>query len=62
VLHVKGELSAKDKSSVAMDGSRMTTHYGIETVRKLAYQLAYLGSPSSPAARAVLTPPPAKAR
>ena len=26
-----------------MVGSRMTTHYGIEVARKLAYQLAYLG-------------------
>jgi len=26
-----------------MVGSRMTTHYGIETARKLAYQLAYVG-------------------
>jgi DNA processing protein len=43
VLYVKGELSGKDKNSVAMVGSRMTTHYGIETARKLAYQLAYLG-------------------
>ncbi len=43
VLYVKGELGAKDKNSVAMVGSRMTTHYGVETARKLAYQLAYLG-------------------
>ena len=43
VLYVKGGLSAKDKNAVAMVGSRMTTHYGIETARKLAYQLAYLG-------------------
>ena len=43
VLYVKGALSAKDKNSVAMVGSRMTTHYGIEVARKLAYQLAYLG-------------------
>jgi DNA processing protein len=43
VLYVKGELSQKDKNSVAMVGSRMTTHYGIETARKLAYQLAYVG-------------------
>jgi DNA processing protein len=43
VLYVKGELSAKDRNSVAIVGSRMTTHYGIETARKLAYQLAYLG-------------------
>ena len=43
VLYVKGELSARDKNAVAMVGSRMTTHYGIETARKLAYQLAYVG-------------------
>jgi DNA processing protein len=43
VLYVKGELLPKDKNSVALVGSRMTTHYGIEVARKLAYQLAYLG-------------------
>ena len=43
VLYVKGELTAKDKNAVAMVGSRQTTHYGIETARKLAYQLAYIG-------------------
>ena len=43
VLYVKGELNAKDKNSVALVGSRQTTHYGIETARKLAYQLAYVG-------------------
>jgi DNA processing protein len=43
VLYVKGNLLAKDKNSVAMVGSRMTTHYGIEIARKLAYQLGYLG-------------------
>jgi len=43
VLYVKGELSVKDKNAVAMVGSRQTTHYGIETARKLAYQLAYVG-------------------
>ncbi len=43
VLYVKGELTAKDKNAVAMVGSRQTTHYGIETARKLAYQLAYVG-------------------
>jgi DNA processing protein len=43
VLYVKGEISARDKNSVAMVGSRQTTHYGIETARKLAYQLAYIG-------------------
>ena len=43
VLYVKGELTAKDKNAVAMVGSRQTTRYGIETARKLAYQLAYVG-------------------
>jgi DNA processing protein len=43
VLYVKGELLVKDKNAVAMVGSRMTTHYGLEAARKLAYQLAYLG-------------------
>ena len=43
VLYMKGSLTAKDKNAVAMVGSRMTTHYGIEVARKLAYQLAYLG-------------------
>jgi DNA processing protein len=43
VLYVKGELNSKDKNSIAMVGSRQTTHYGIEVARKLAYQLAYVG-------------------
>lgn len=43
VLYVKGELNSKDKNAVAMVGSRMTTHYGLEVARKLAYQLAYVG-------------------
>ena len=43
VLYVKGRLTANDKNSVAIVGSRQTTHYGIETARKLAYQLAYVG-------------------
>jgi DNA processing protein len=43
VLYVKGELTAKDKNAVAVVGSRMTTPYGIEVARKLAYQLAYVG-------------------
>ncbi len=43
VLYVKGGLLPRDKNAVAMVGSRQTTHYGIETARKLAYQLAYVG-------------------
>ena len=43
VLYVKVTLTPKDKNAVAMVGSRMTTNYGIESARKLAYQLAYVG-------------------
>ena len=43
VLYVKGSLSAGDKNSVAVIGSRQTTHYGIETARRMGYQLAYTG-------------------
>jgi DNA processing protein len=43
VLYVKGTLNAKDKNSVALVGSRMTTPYGLEVARKLSYQLAYIG-------------------
>jgi DNA processing protein len=43
VLYVKGSLSSQDKNSVAVVGSRQTTNYGIETARRLSYQLAYTG-------------------
>jgi len=43
VLYVKGELTVRDKNAVAIVGSRQTTHYGVETARKLAYQLGYVG-------------------
>lgn len=43
VLYVKGALLEKDKNSVAIVGSRQTTHYGLEVARRLGYQLAYLG-------------------
>jgi len=43
VLYVKGELLPKDKNAVAVVGSRLTTHYGVEVARKLSYQLASLG-------------------
>ena len=36
VIYVRGNLTPKDKNAVGMVGSRMTTHYGIETARKLA--------------------------
>ena len=40
VLYVKGRLLSEDKNSIAMVGARRTTHYGQDTARKLAYQLA----------------------
>jgi DNA processing protein len=43
LLYVKGTLSPRDKNSVAIVGSRQTTHYGINVARKLGYQLAYVG-------------------
>ena len=43
LLYVRGRLLPKDQNSIAIVGSRMTTSYGIETARKLAYQLAYTG-------------------
>jgi len=43
LLYVKGDLLPRDKNSVAIVGSRMTTPYGMEVARKLGYQLAYLG-------------------
>lgn len=43
VLYVKGTLTKNDKNGVALVGSRMTTPYGMETARKLAYQLGYIG-------------------
>jgi DNA processing protein len=43
LLYVKGALSPRDKNSVAIVGSRQTTHYGISVARKLAYQLGYVG-------------------
>lgn len=43
VLYVKGTLLPRDKNAVAVVGSRRTTHYGQESARRLAYQLAYCG-------------------
>jgi DNA processing protein len=43
VLYVKGALLPRDKNAVAMVGSRHTSHYGVESARRIAYQLAYCG-------------------
>lgn len=39
VLYVKGEIQESDRTSIALVGSRITSNYGRETARKLAYQL-----------------------
>ena len=43
VLYVKGALTARDKNPIAIVGSRQVTSYGLETARRFAYQLAYVG-------------------
>lgn len=43
VLYVKGSLDRKDRNAIALVGSRLTTNYGQEVARKLAYQLALVG-------------------
>ena len=43
LLYVKGTLGPRDKNSVAIVGSRMTTLYGMNTARKFGYQLAFMG-------------------
>lgn len=43
VLYVKGTLQPGDRNGVALVGSRLTTPYGQDIARKLAYQLAFTG-------------------
>lgn len=43
VLYVWGELNERDQHTIGVIGSRRTTHYGTESAKKLAYQLAYAG-------------------
>ncbi|MDE1171819.1 MAG: DNA-processing protein DprA [Verrucomicrobium sp.] len=45
VLYVRGAIPQKWRPGVAVIGSRVTSHYGVETARKLSYQLAYAGVP-----------------
>jgi DNA processing protein len=42
-LYVQGTLQARDEQSVAIVGSRRTTHYGLETAERLAVELARSG-------------------
>ena len=43
VLYVWGELQERDHHAIGIIGARRTTHYGSESAKKLAYQLAYAG-------------------
>jgi DNA processing protein len=43
VLTVWGRLDERDQHAVSVIGSRRTSHYGVESAKKLSYQLAYAG-------------------
>jgi len=43
LLYVWGELQERDHHAIGIIGARRTTHYGTESAKKLAYQLAYAG-------------------
>jgi len=43
ILYYKGDLEAARRKSIAVVGSRHTSHYGTEMAKKLSYQLAYAG-------------------
>ncbi len=43
VLYVWGELTVGDAQAIGVVGSRQSTFYGMETAKKLSYQLAFAG-------------------
>src|SRR5438105_10172049 len=43
VLYVWGEIQDRDQHAIGIIGARRTTHYGMESAKKLSYQLAYAG-------------------
>jgi len=43
VLYVWGELTERDRRAIGVVGSRKASHYGLESAKKLSYQLAYAG-------------------
>jgi len=43
VLYVWGDLQPRDNHAIGVVGSRKASHYGIESAKKLSYQLAYAG-------------------
>ncbi len=42
-LYVRGTLQSRDEAGVAVVGSRRSSHYGLETAERLAFQLAQHG-------------------
>jgi DNA processing protein len=43
VLYVWGEIQERDHHAIGIIGARRTTHYGMESAKKLSYQIAYAG-------------------
>ncbi len=43
LLYVWGTLTERDHRAIGVVGSRKTSHYGVESAKKLSYQLAYAG-------------------
>jgi DNA processing protein len=43
VLYVWGTVTQQDWQAISVVGSRKTSHYGVESAKKLSYQLAYAG-------------------
>lgn len=43
VLYVWGDLRPEDSRAIGVVGSRNVTHYGVESAKKLSYQLAFSG-------------------
>jgi DNA processing protein len=42
-LYVRGSLEPRDNRAIGVVGSRKASHYGLESAKKLSYQLAYSG-------------------
>jgi DNA processing protein len=43
VLYMWGKLTERDQHAIGVVGSRRASHYGLESAKKLSYQLAYSG-------------------
>ncbi len=43
LLYVWGEITARDHNAIGVVGSRHATHYGLSSVKKLGFQIAYAG-------------------